>query len=106
MNLIEELIAALQRMVQQQKDDALLRAIVRDNRTSVHPALQGGKVTVDGAPVVKTVGDGRGWSNTTPSIDDWRPPGEKVFDALMNAEDAKWRAERAAELAKLKGGKP
>jgi hypothetical protein len=103
MNLIQELIAALQRIQQEQQDDAFLRDIVRDNRTSVHPAMHEGKVTVANAPQVKTFGDGSGWANA-PSIDAWRPPGEKVFNQIMDAEDRQWRAERAAEIAK-RGGK-
>jgi hypothetical protein len=83
-------------------EDALLRAIVADNRNPVFPmeppALPQGVV---GADRVVTGNDGPSWTNT-----DWRPKDERPFNQLMDAEDKQWRAERAAELSKLKGAKP
>ena len=88
-DLIQLLINALTHQRQMSADSAMLRDIVRDNRREMHPmsGIEDTKVTVANAP----------------KVDNWRPPGEKIFDGLMDAEDAKWRAERAAEQAKLRG---
>jgi hypothetical protein len=89
-DLIQALIDALTHQRQMKADSAMLRDIVRDNRREMHPTagVEETKVRVAEAH----------------PIADWNPPGQKVFDALMDAEDAKWRAERALEQAKL-GGK-
>jgi hypothetical protein len=69
-------------------DDDLLASIVRDQR--VPPTLRSepaAKVGVAGAGRVVTGNDGAkhgsGWANA-PSIYDWRPPGERIFNQLMD----------------------
>jgi len=80
-------------------DDKLLRDIVSDNRVPVtrqgSGASSGSKVTVPGAPVVRTgptgaIADGTaahayGWANT-PSIDNWRAPGQDLIDRALPAK--------------------
>jgi hypothetical protein len=106
-NLIEDAIQILQRIQREAADDLILKQIVGDHlgRPMHQPLVgPGTKVRVSGAPEVRTVGDGKGFSNSTPSIEAWRAPDQRYADALFDAEDAKWRAERAAELARVKGG--
>jgi hypothetical protein len=106
-DLIQLLIDVLTRQRQVNADSALLRQIVADNREPIHrmSGIEDGKVTVANAQLVDPPRPGYGW-NEPRKLADWSPPGQKVFDALMDAEDAKWRAERAIEQAKLGlGGK-
>jgi hypothetical protein len=98
-DLIQLLINALSHQRQMKADSEMLRDIVRDNRTPMHPmsGVEDGKVTVANAQLVDPPRPGYGW-NEPRKLADWNPPGQKVFDALMDAEDAKWRAERKKEL--------
>lgn len=89
MNIIQALIDALQHAQQMSADSAILRDIVRDNAKEMHPMarVEDTKVTVANAP----------------QVDTWRPPGDRIFNQLMDAEDKRWRAERARELGKHEG---
>ena len=88
------------RAMQRACDDATMRAIVEDNRHSVFlPAGQGSKVTPAGAgKVIDGAQQGHGWAEPK-SIDNWRPDGLAVMDAMMDQQDAIDRAARARELA-------
>jgi hypothetical protein len=81
-------------------DDKLMADIVADNRHSVFlPAGQGSKVTPAGAgKVIDGAQQGHGWAEPK-SIDNWRPDGLAVMDAMMDQQDAIDRAARARELA-------
>jgi hypothetical protein len=102
-----DLLAKEQRMA---ADTAFLRDVVHDNRgPPPTQALTGGEtVRIVGSPTVVTGTDGpkhgnnHGWAEPR-KVDDWRPPGDKIFNALMDEEDRRWRAERALEQAKLGG---
>ena len=94
---IANLIEILQAMQRESADDEFLRDIVRDNRVPSTAQPPAERVRVVGAPVVHTAGGGTGWSEPT-SVDDWTPPGQRAFDQMMDAEDAKWRADRKKEL--------
>jgi hypothetical protein len=88
-----------QRMIEG-TDDALLRDIVRDNRHSVH---QGTAIIPDaahGAGAARPPVGENGWV-TPPPMADWRPPGQAVFDRLMDAQDALDRAERTRRFNRL-----
>jgi hypothetical protein len=62
---------------------------------TVVPADAGKVVTgTDGAKHLPR----RGWQES-PRVDSWRPPGEAAMNRIMDAEDAKWRAERIKEMA-------
>ena len=106
---LPELLAEALRV---QAENALLRAIVADNRTPVHPFAP---VTDEGGPVAERVVTGNdgpahtptpGWQDV-PSIDAWRPTGSQsglaILDHMLDVQDARDRAALAAELAKLKG---
>jgi hypothetical protein len=105
MDILEMLLKALQGAIQQRNDDAMLRDIVTDLRKP--PTLPASPtVGVVGAGRVVTGNDGAkhgGWANT-PSIDNWRPPDQRIFDQLMDQRDALDRAERREELERLKRG--
>lgn len=75
--------------------------VVREQRTSPTSLPRSPTVSVIGAAPAK-IGKG-GWVEAKP-VDDWRPPGQAAMDRMMDQEDAKWRADRAAEIAK-RGGK-
>ncbi|MFB9262834.1 hypothetical protein ACFFWD_06550 [Bradyrhizobium erythrophlei] len=83
--------------------DDLMADIVRDfrNGPASLPAMGGAaKVRVEGAPVVRDApshSPGRGWVEP-PAVDDWRPPGQAIMDQMMDAHDAKWRADRKKEF--------
>jgi hypothetical protein len=94
--------------------DGVLADIVREQRTPSTDALPRGQtVSVGGAvPVAPgvsldnasrgTPGDGRGWQDAK-GIEAWAPPGLAIMEKMMDAEDAKWRAEREREFAKRGG---
>jgi hypothetical protein len=86
-------------------DDKLMRQIVEDfKRGPAAPGPTLPKVNVVGAGTVVDGGDGakhtphRGWSEP-PKVDNWKPPGLSVMDAMMDQQDAIDRAARARELA-------
>jgi hypothetical protein len=88
---------AIAMLIKQKIEDPLLASIVADNRqnpvTGGLPPAQ--RVTVSGAPLVTNGAplDRGGWYEPKP-VDEWRPPGQAIFDQLMDAEDAKDRAAR------------
>jgi hypothetical protein len=96
---MRKMIEALEAQIRRNTEDDLLRAIVADNRVppSAQPPMP--KVTVHGAMEVKQsyAGNGTGWSQPQ-SVDEWKPPHQRGIDALMDAEDAQWRAARKKEL--------
>jgi hypothetical protein len=104
-----DLPSLLQEALRRREEDRVLRAIVADNRNPVHPSDPGGKVGVAGAGEVVTGNDGaahtptRGWAEAR-SIAEWRAPGLEIMDRLVDLQDAIDRAEREAQLRKLKGG--
>jgi hypothetical protein len=106
-SLIETMIAVLQRIQREAADDEFLRQIVSDNRTPIHQPLVGAgtKVQVQGAPQVKTVGNGRGWTNSIPEHPQ-SATNDLAFNAMLDQQDALDRADRAERAAKLKGTKP
>jgi hypothetical protein len=80
--------------------DDLIRSIMADHRVPVTlPSIPSATVRVVGAPEVVTGNDG-----AKHSIDGWRPPGDRVFGALMDQEDRLWRAQRAKELGEAVAG--
>jgi hypothetical protein len=85
--------------------DQTLRDIVNDNRTSVFLPSPPSPATVVpvGAGKTLTGDDGAahrrsGWTEP-PSIDNWKPPGLEVMDAMVDQQDAIDRAARARELS-------
>jgi hypothetical protein len=82
-------------------ETSVLRQIVADNRAPMHPAAPAAPQGVVGAAKVITGNDGVGWTNS-PKVDDWRPPGLQIMDRLVDQQDRIDRAEREAQLAKLK----
>ena len=93
---IGDLLNALAAIVRGRTEDAFLRDIVRDNRVPPSAQPPAEKVTVGGAISVAQVGNGKGWSEATPLPD--RPPHSRGVDALLDAEDARWRAERKRQF--------
>ena len=94
---IGHLIDALSAIVRRRSEDAFLRDIVRDNRVPPSARPPAEKVLVQGAvSVSNAVGNGKGWSEATPLPD--RPPHSRGVDALLDADDARWRAERKKEF--------
>jgi hypothetical protein len=91
-------------------DDKLMRSIVDDfRRGPPPPGPTLPKVSVQGAGVVKDVdpgpkyrpyqeAQGGGWVKP-PQVDDWRAPGLREMDRMMDQQDAIDRAARARELA-------
>ncbi|WP_426410039.1 hypothetical protein [Bradyrhizobium ganzhouense] len=74
--------------------------VIRENRVPSTAQLgRAQKVTVGGAlPISNGVAPGRnGWVEPK-GVGDWRPPGQAVADALLDVEDARWRAARKREL--------
>jgi hypothetical protein len=89
--------AQQQRMMEQACDTKTLQAIVEDNRAS-YPSLTA-KVSVVGAGRVVGGDDGaRGWAEV-PSIDNWKPDGLAIMDAMVDQQDAIDKAARVRELA-------
>jgi hypothetical protein len=100
---LEEYEADLVRAV----NDKMVRDIVRDlGGYNPSPSMgKAAKVTpvgagrvIDGDDVKRGTTGSNGWV-TPPQVDSWRPPGEAAMNQLMDAEDAKWRAERIKEMA-------
>src|SRR6266478_1855134 len=88
-NMLIALINALITVQRKPNDDitAVMRDVVgHDNVQPMHnlvsPELPGAKVTVAGAS----------------KLDDWRPPAQAAFDALMDEDDRRFRAQRKREL--------
>jgi hypothetical protein len=87
--------------------DKAVRDIVNDLR-SYNPSPSMGaasKVTpvgagrvIDGDDVKAGTTGQHGWV-TPPQVDNWKPPGEAAMNQILDAEDAKWRAERIKEMA-------
>jgi hypothetical protein len=109
-NIISLLIQALQEMQQMSADDQMIRDIVREQRVPSTEALpRAPTVRVHGAIEVTqgvslgasergvAPGNGRGWVEAK-AIETWKPPGLSIMDAMMDAEDARWRAERKKEF--------
>jgi hypothetical protein len=83
-------------------DSKTLADIVNDNRNSVFLPAPPSPATVVPVGAGKTIGgdDGaahRGWVETK-SIDQWRPDGLAIMDALVDQQDAIDKAKRAREL--------
>jgi hypothetical protein len=93
----------------------VLRDIINDNRgdfprsgsmipnqkpSTVTPVGSGKVTTPDVGPSHRPMSEqaGSGWT-TPPSVDSWRAPGIDHIDALCDAEDRRFRAERIRELA-------
>ena len=93
---IMQQIEALQAKLRRSQEDQFLRDIVRDNRVPPSAQPPAPKVFVGGAVSVAQVGNGKGWSEATPLPE--RPPHSRGVDALLDAEDARWRAERKREF--------
>ena len=85
-------------------DDDLVRSLVADfrNGPATHKADPSARVTLPGAPEVRSVPDhapGRGWVEPA-SVDHWKPPGLSIMDAMLDQQDATDRAAREREFAK------
>jgi hypothetical protein len=81
---------------QRHKDGVLVRELAADERRrTARPPTP--SVRVEGAGAVVSGGDGAahggGWRDV-PRLDDWRPPGERAFNAIMDQQDARDRAKR------------
>jgi hypothetical protein len=86
-------------------DDKAVRDLVADLRNyNPSPSMgKAAKVKLEGVGVVQTGDDGvkhrpmnpsqNGWTEAKP-IRDWRPPGEAVVNAMLDAEDKAWREDR------------
>src|SRR5271155_3057736 len=75
--------------------DDLIRDIVREMRhPPVLPSIPSATVRVVGTPEVVSGNDGPRHGGGSVSISDWRPPGDRIFNALMDQQDAIDRAER------------
>jgi hypothetical protein len=85
-------------------DDALVRAIVNDHRTEMHPMV-GAEVMkpADARPLV-TAGAGAGGWVDPPKLAAWRPPGLGHMDRMVDAADRIDRAEHVARLRRLGEG--
>jgi hypothetical protein len=101
---MQALIEFLQGQIKQNEDDALLCDIVRDQRVPSSEQRRAPTVRVQGAiPVTNGVsldvasrgvpGNGTGWQGAK-SIDDWRPPGVDLIDAMLPATPAERAARR------------
>ena len=78
-----------------------VRDIVADSRRgSVHEPRS---IMPEGANA-KPAPKGNGWV-TPPQVGDWSPPGERFMNQMMDAQDARDRAELARELATRGGPK-
>jgi hypothetical protein len=95
----------------------LMQDIVNDNRSPPRPAAPPSNVTVVGSGRVQdfdvgpayrpyvppkeddTSATDRGGWRDSPQIKDWKPPGLREMDAMMDAQDAHDRVARARELA-------
>ena len=91
----------------------LIADIVRDHRRGVHQVSSPLASTPDPRVITEPVGVitsgpvNRGWVDAAPLPDS--PPGYQHIDRMMNAQDARDRAERVAELARRgvqSNGKP
>jgi hypothetical protein len=92
---LDALIRYLQTYHQRRRDAALMREIAWDARRAPNPS-PAPTVRVEGAGAVVSGDDGAahgGWRDA-PRLDDWRPPGERAFNALMDAQDRIDRAKR------------
>jgi hypothetical protein len=83
-------------------DDALVRAIVHDNRTEMHPMVGPEVVKPTDARELVTAGAG-GWVDP-PKVSAWRPPGIAHVDRMIDAADRIARAEHVARLRRLGEG--
>ena len=92
---LDALIRGLQGYAQRRRDAALAREIAWDARRAPgRPSTP--SVRVEGAGQVVGGGDGAahgGWVGA-PRVDNWRPPGERAFNAMMDQQDARDRAKR------------
>jgi hypothetical protein len=82
----------------------LLRDILRDNRRNVHD--RSGILppeTKREAPVSRPPTSQNGWVGP-PKVADWKPPGLAVMDRMLDAQDARDRAERERQFNR-DGGK-
>jgi hypothetical protein len=87
----------MRRSMQQACDDATMRAIVQDHRTSVFlPAGQGATVVPQGAGRVVDAGAGHGWSEPVPLT---RKSWAEMSKAEIEQRDAEWRKEYEARRA-------
>jgi len=96
---------------------SVVKDIVNDNRSPPRPAAPPSNVSIMGAgrvqdfdvgpkyrPYVppkeddKATTDRSGWREA-PKIDNWKPPGLREMDAMMDQQDAVDRAARIRELA-------
>ncbi len=94
----DALIEALQKQKQQSADDSILRDIVADHRKGdmhTFAPVEGGRVAPAdaGPPVVSGPAEWQGRSRTE----------EFAFERMLSQQDALDRADRLAQLAKLKG---
>ena len=82
---IQGLIDYLQALLTRMEDDTLLRDLVADGHRVGLPAVTASqRVQVAGAGQAK---EGR-------SLEDWRPPGLAIMDAMMDRQDELDRARR------------
>jgi hypothetical protein len=114
-NILESLIRLLQSAAEKNALSAVMRDVVLDNRGPPPTAALGtggAAARVKCGPEIKdtvvnpvtnnTAAQGYGWA-AEPQINDWRPPGINVIDAMVDRQDALDRADRVAEQAKLRG---
>jgi hypothetical protein len=73
----------------------VLGDIVADNRASRAPSSI--IPTSSQGPSAPTVGNGRGWIDPPP-VKDWKPPGQDIIDAMLDAAAAQDRAELEKKL--------
>jgi hypothetical protein len=89
-HMMRALMEVLTEAVKRQEDDAVLRDIVADSRrrppNTIEPALTSGagRVGLQGVGMVHEV-----------SLDNWHPPGQAIFDKLMDDQDKQDKAARA-----------
>ena len=100
--------------------DDVLRDIVNDNRNPPRPAAPPSNVSIMGAgrvqdfdvgpkyrPYVppkeddKATTDRSGWREA-PKIDNWKPPGLREMDAMMDAADLQDRLQRVRQLGEAR----
>jgi hypothetical protein len=91
-------------------DDKLMRSIVEDFRRgppppgptlpTATPVGAGKVVDADPGPKYRPYNEqGQGGWTKPPQVDQWKPPGLSIMDAMMDQQDAVDRAARARELA-------
>jgi len=80
-------------------DTDMVRDLVADSRRG--PIHRPSSIMPEGANA-KPAAKGNGWV-TPPQVGDWYPPGERFMNQMMDAQDARDRAELARELASRGG---